>query len=252
MLRRVLWKAVRPFWTHTNFINMAMRDDHGKRVAMIFIKGKSHNFTRDYYQALANFLHNKEDDVVFEGHSLICHMGNTSFSVKVQLKNAETGSLYGNMEILYVRVATDNRRPLHFSKLFKDKYKDAVGDEKVYIWELRNTPGDDEMSWHNIHIVSNHIDFNGHTNIKYYEQFVLDGIKKAIATGHIQHMEEVPVKSMLLGFRGESRLGDDLTVGCWQSIEDRGVMYAVINKGNQAIVVAKLELYKCKQPAAQL
>ena len=144
-----------------------------------------------------------------------------------------------------------------FTPEFKAKYHRVLSpanSRPVKMINVEIIPARSEMSMHKARIVEHMIDNNKHTNIKYYQEFALEGIVRACREGRllrassrsgtVESQRDLNIQSIGLIFQGDSRLGDELDIGVWEDNKNEDVVYSVISKGERTLVKLRI----CFQP----
>ena len=216
--------------------------------AFIFIKGSNYVFTKEYLIHYSEFME-RGIDRALEGYGYISHLGNSSFSFKMTLKDATSDTIYGKFDLCYVRVGPETRRPLPFNDHFKGSFHNMIPNENVATVKLPPVPNDGNMSWYEETIVIDFIDFNKHTNIRFYELFAMKGIVKGILDGtfegdrNIKDLGDINVKERNMLFIRESVQGDVLKIGSWQDKYNKNIFYTVVMNQDINIVEVRFELH---------
>ena len=138
---------------------------------------------------------------------------------------------------------------MEFKDEFKRQYKNLVLHGKVMPLDIIDIPADEELCWYEQTIERRFSDYNGHTNIKFYVLFALEGILKGLKDNTfklklmVNSVDDLKVKEINTFFRGESRKGDILHIGCWQAKNEENMMFCQIKKEKHILVTLKVELH---------
>ena len=169
-MTETLWKTVMPLWKRGRFFSEGLHDDQGKPNAYSFIKFLRYEFSEEYERAFTRYkLSARDGDVPMAGTARVVHLGNTSSSVRAELRNALTGTHYGTIEKVYVHVSPVTRRPFPYPEHIRRKYDSSIDvQEPVRVVKVDHIPGpaDSDSIWTEVTIQPDMIDIYKHTNVK--------------------------------------------------------------------------------------